>query len=107
MMSEVQERADVRNFLQELGVKTNLVVISDSTGAFGVAEKAGALHTKHVELRYYLKALVARGDLKLEKVGTAHNPADVLTKTPTAKMLENMERVMPCWTFAQDEEEKE
>jgi len=43
--------------------------------------------TKHIDVRYhFIRDVIARGDLKVSKISTHDNPADMMTKSvPTNK----------------------
>lgn len=43
--------------------------------------------TKHIDIRYhYIRGVIAKGDIKVSKISTHSNPADMMTKlVPTAK----------------------
>ena len=45
--------------------------------------------TKHIDVRYhFVHEIIARGDIVVSKVGTQHNPEDMLTKSlPIAKFV--------------------
>ena len=77
-------------FLEELGNKQdNCVLYSDSQSAIHLA-KNSAFHsrTKHIELRYhFIRTLLEEGQLKLDKVHTSKNPADMLTKVVNKEKL--------------------
>ena len=52
--------------------------------------KNSALHskTKHIQLRYhFIRSVLEDGQLKLEKIHTNDNPADMLTKVVTREKL--------------------
>ena len=52
--------------------------------------KNSAFHsnTKHIQLRYhFIRTVLEDGQLKLEKIHTNHNLADMLTKAVTRKKL--------------------
>ena len=59
------------------------VVLSDSQGAVALARNP--VHhnaSKHIEVRYhFVRECVTRGKLSLEKVSTAENVADAMTKS--------------------------
>ena len=77
-------------FLEELGhpQKDNyLFTNSQSVIHLG---KNSALHskTKHIQLRYhFIRSVLEDGRLKLEKIHTHDNPADILTKVVTREKL--------------------
>ena len=55
---------------------------SDSQSAIHLA-KNSAFHsrTKHIQLKYhFIRSVLEDGQLKLEKIHTSQNPADMLTK---------------------------
>jgi hypothetical protein len=46
------------------------------------------LKTKHIQLRYhFIRSALEDGHLKLEKIHTSQNPADMLTKGVTREKL--------------------
>ena len=77
-------------FLEELGQKQdNCVLYSDSQSAIHLA-KNSAFHsrTKHIEVRYhFIRNLLEEGQLKLAKIHTSKNPADMLTKVVNKEKL--------------------
>ena len=61
----------------------------DSTSARAMATRVGVTKlTKHIQLRFlYMQDLVANNIIKVKKVGTKQNPADVMTKTVATSVL--------------------
>jgi hypothetical protein len=46
------------------------------------------LNTKHIQFRYhFIRSILEDGHLKLEKIHTSQNPADMLTKGVTREKL--------------------
>ena len=45
--------------------------------------------TKHIDVRYhFVREIITRGDIVVNKVGTQNNPADMMTKSlPIAKFV--------------------
>ena len=74
----------VKNLIIEakLAKSVNVTVHPDSTGGKSMATRFGtSKKTKHVELKFlYVQELVAKGNLRLRKVGTKVNCADVFAK---------------------------
>ena len=61
---------------------------------FGTSKK-----TKHVELRFlYVQELVAKGMLRLRKVGTKVSCADVLTKYLSSELLVSLLKKLCAFT---------
>ena len=91
-----------------LGEITTIVMPSlmgeDNTGAIYLTKnhQVGA-RTKHIDVRYhYVREQVENGTIKVDYVNTEKNPADVLTKNVTDKIM-NMHAyaiqngMMDCW----------
>jgi hypothetical protein len=80
----------LQRFMEELGKKQeNSRLYCDSESAIHLA-KNSAFHskTKHIQLRYhFIRSTLEDGHLKLEKIHTSQNPADMLTKGVTREKL--------------------
>ena len=74
---------------------------TDSTAGKSMAARFGtSKKTKHVELRFlYVQGLVAKGILRLRKVGTKVNCAHVLTKYFSSELLVSHLRKLSVFTF--------
>eukprot|EP00253_Pinus_taeda_P008037 PITA_08037 len=85
-----KEMIRLQRFLDELGKKKELGrLYSDSQSAIHLA-KNFAFHskTKHIQLRYrFIRSALEDGHLKLEKIHTSQNPADMLTKVVIREKL--------------------
>ncbi|KAJ9567521.1 hypothetical protein OSB04_003487 [Centaurea solstitialis] len=85
----VKEGVWLKGFLGELSERLKVEeVFCDNQGAV-LLTKDRVLHdrTKHIDIRHhYIREVVARGDLKVVKISTDDNAADMLTKPlPVAK----------------------
>jgi hypothetical protein len=80
----------LQRFMEELGKKQeNSRLYYDSESAIHL-EKNSAFHSKtnHIQLRYhFIRSALENGHLKLEKIHTSQNPADMLTKGVTREKL--------------------
>ena len=80
----------LQRFMEELGKKQESSrLYCDSQSAIHLA-KNSAFHskTKHIQLRYhFIRSVLEDGQLKLEKIHTSQNPADMLTKAVTREKL--------------------
>jgi hypothetical protein len=80
----------LQRFMEELGKKQeNNRLYCDSESAIHLA-KNSSFHsnTKNIQLRYHLiRSALEDGHLKLEKIHTSQNPADMLTKGVTREKL--------------------
>ena len=76
----------IREFIDELGVmssvKEPVELYCDNTGAIANANDIrSSKRTMHIKRKYHLiRELVENGDVKMCKVGTDNNTADLLTK---------------------------
>jgi len=97
LVGAVEGRA-AQTLCQELGADPQLILCTDSSAAKGTAEKAGLLRMRHLEVkRLYLKELVQRGLLKIRKLASKANPANVFTKTLAAEQLHHELAVVAGW----------
>jgi hypothetical protein len=80
----------LQRFMEELGKKKeNSRLYCDNESAIHLA-KNSTFHsnTKHIQLRYhFIRSVLEDGHLKLEKIYTSHNPANMLTKGVTREKL--------------------
>jgi hypothetical protein len=91
----IQEGLAVRSLLQELGYEVTVTVTTDATAALSACAKRGLLRFKHLAIKWlFVKELVDRGSILLEKVPTKLNKADFLTKAvPAGTLQANLELV--------------
>ena len=105
MVTGVQEGLQIQNQCRELGAEVSLRVETDSAAAKMSAEKTGALHMKHMQLRmYFLKSLVEQKLIAIDKVSTLHNAVDVLTKIVGEQQLSNCLQNLPMLVRVQDDD---
>ena len=80
----IKEEMHIRYLLEdmEFDVELPMVVCTDSTGAIGVAKYQRVNNrTKHIDVRYHFaREQVFNGALRVEKVATEFNVADMFTK---------------------------
>ena len=81
----------LKRFLQELGIKqTEYRIHCDSQSALDLS-KNSMYHsrTKHIDVRYHwIREVMDQQLLKLVKIHTKENPADIMTKVVTRDKLE-------------------
>ncbi|KAL0439584.1 UNVERIFIED_CONTAM: Retrovirus-related Pol polyprotein from transposon RE2 [Sesamum latifolium] len=76
----------MKNYIQELGVVPSIaepvVIFCDNNGAIEKAnEPRSHNYSKHILRRYHLlREMVSRGDCRMDRVSSAENTADPLTK---------------------------
>ncbi|XP_057788404.1 secreted RxLR effector protein 161-like [Salvia miltiorrhiza] len=89
-----KEAVWIRNFIQELGVVPSVVdpvpIYCDNNGAIAQAkEPRSHQRSKHIMRRYHLiREIIGRGDVVVERVASAENVADPLTKPLSQKVFE-------------------
>ena len=93
----IQDALHLQSLLQELKLTQlakpfDLTVYTDSSSGKALASKLGLTRkSKHVQLRFlFMQDLVANGQLKLSRVPSERNPADVLTKYLQASALHKL-----------------
>ena len=102
----IQEARYVQSIGEEMSLSFEVQVRTDSSSAKAASEKVGALHMKHMQLRYFfVKSLVEQGLVSVIKIPTASNPADMLTKSvPEATLCRCLDE-LPMLRFGEKEEE--
>ena len=98
LVTGAQEGLFIQHLASELGLQLRLCLGSDASAAISMSQRAGAGKTRHMALRVmFLKDLVRHGVLVLEKIRSAENPADCLTKAVSGEELEKCLRISGCW----------
>ena len=105
----IQDALHLQSLLQELKLTQlakpfELTVYTDSSSGKALASRLGLTRkSKHVQLRFlFVQDLVASGQLKLSKVPSERNPADVLTKYLQASTLHKLLPKLGVMTRAVD-----
>ena len=105
----IQDALHLQSLLQELKLTQlakpfELTVYTDSSSGKALASRLGLTRkSKHVQLRFlFMQDLVASGQLKLSKVPSERNPADVLTKYLQASTLHKLLPKLGVMTRAVD-----
>ena len=105
----IQDALHLQSLLQELKLTQlakpfELTVYTDSSSGKALASKLGLTRkSKHVQLRFlFMQDLVASGQLKLSRVPSERNPADVLTKYLQASTLHKLLPKLGVMTRAVD-----
>ena len=89
-----KEAVWIRKFVTELGVvpsiSSPLALHCDNNGAIAQAKEPRAHQkSKHIERRFHIiREIVGRGDIAMQKVASADNVADPLTKAMTQQQLD-------------------
>ncbi|KAL0394582.1 UNVERIFIED_CONTAM: Retrovirus-related Pol polyprotein from transposon TNT 1-94 [Sesamum latifolium] len=81
-----KEAGWMKTYIQELGVVPSIaepgVIFCDNNGAIAQAKESRSHHrSKHVLRRYHLlRKIFSRGDVRMDRVSSAENTANLLTK---------------------------
>ena len=96
----LKEAIWLKGMITELGAKQESVTIySDSQSAIHLSKNQSHHEkTKHIDVKlHFVRLKVSRGAVKLLKIHTEENPADMLTKVvPTAKFIICMNLARIC-----------
>ena len=90
-----KEAVWMRKFVVELGVVPNMAypitIFCDNTGAIAQAKEPRAHQkSKHIQRKYHiLREFVGAGEIIIQKIPSADNVADPLTKAMTQKQLDH------------------
>ncbi|KAK4406489.1 Retrovirus-related Pol polyprotein from transposon TNT 1-94 [Sesamum angolense] len=85
-LEAAKEAVWMKNYIQELGVVLSIaeqvVIFYDNNGAIAQAKELRSHHrSKQILRRYHLlREMVGRGDVRMDRVSSAENIADPLTK---------------------------
>ena len=101
LCSAASEALFLRNVMQEarLGAKSILINLwTDSSSAKSLVARGGpGKKSKHIELKYlFLQELVQDAQIKVLKVGTHDNPADLMTKYLSGEVTRNHSYKLGC-----------
>ena len=71
----------IRSLMEDMGVKTRVRIMTDSSAALGISKRRGLGKVRHLELnQLWLQDKVSTGDIDIRKVKGTENMADALTK---------------------------
>ena len=71
----------LQSLAADLGIKLNLKLMSDATAAIGIARRRGLGKVRHLATAdLWIQDRLRKKDVTLEKIASADNPSDMLTK---------------------------
>ena len=74
---------------------------TDASAAIGIVHRVGLGRTRHIDVQFlWIQGEVQNKAVRVVKVGTAENPADVLTKNLSAEVMNKHMKAMHCRTEA-------
>ena len=88
MSKAAAQAIGLMQLLQDFGRELSIVVQSDATAAIAIASREGLGRTRHIQVQYlWIQQEVNSGKMKVEKVGTHDNVADLLTKHLSCEIM--------------------
>ena len=101
MVTGATEAMFARSVLSELGQSNMMIEMrTDSAAAKACVERHGAQRMKHIAIRFmFLKDLVKSKLMRLKKVASANNIADMLTKPVNQQVQEHLLKSLSVVTF--------
>ena len=79
----------IQSLFRDWGIDLEIEVFSDSSSAISFAKRRALAKNRHIETRYlWLQERIALKHLKVCKVATVNNPADIFTKCMTREVLD-------------------
>ena len=77
------------SYLKDWDITAEGLVRTDASAAIGIVHRQGLGKTRHIEVQYlWIQSEIQNDKLKVTKVGTNENPADLLTKCLKAETVE-------------------
>jgi len=75
--------------MNDFGLKIGAKICTDASAAIGIVHRQGLGKTRHIDVQYlWIQTEVNEGRLKVSKVATSSNPADLLTKALGSKSIQ-------------------
>ena len=107
--SAAQEALFLRNLMTESGLGTQSMIINlhtDSSAAKSLVSRSGpGKRSNHIELRYlFLQELIQDGQVRILKVGTHDNLADLMTKYLSGDVTKKHSYALGCRPQAESHE---
>ena len=88
LLKAAAQTKGVMAVLCDFDIEVQGTVLTDASAALGIVHREGLGKTRHVEVQYlWIQQEVARTNLKVAKVNTHNNLADMLTKNVAAECL--------------------
>ena len=83
-----QHALSVVSVASDLNIELHPTIHTDASAALSIAYRSAGGRTRHVKVQYlWVQGAVSSKDLRVAKVGTSENPADMLTKLLSAESL--------------------
>ena len=87
----------IMSTLFDFGHMLKCTVCTDASAAIGIVHRVGLGRTRHIDVQFlWIQGEVQSKAVKVVKVGTANNPADVLTKNLNAETMNKHMKATHC-----------
>ena len=87
----------VMSMFMDWSYENACIVRTDANAALGIVHRLGLGKTRHIDIQYlWIQQEVANKNLRVDKVSTHDNPADLLTKFLKAETMEKHIEAMRC-----------
>lgn len=101
----VKEALWIKGLLDELGVKTQAATVyCDSQSAIHLS-KNQMFHerTKHIDVKlHFVRDILSKGSVKVDKIDTNDNPADMITKVVPLEKLKHCMELIRVMGYSED-----
>ena len=88
MVKGASQSYGVMAMLHDYGIRAECTVCTDASAAIGISHRQGLGKTRHIEVQYlWIQKDVLEEKLRIVKVGTDANPADLMTKCLKAETV--------------------
>ena len=88
LVSAVSEALGEQSLLWDWGIQVAIIIHMDATSGAAIGSRRGLGRTKHIHTGFlWVQNLISNGEIKIRKIHTLENPADVLTKPVTWQQL--------------------
>jgi hypothetical protein len=95
LVSAASESLGEKSLAQEWGIKLHVEIYMDATAGAAIGSRKGFGRVKHIHTCFlWVQNYVTNGTLKLKKVHTSENYADILTKAVAGPLLKRMMEAM-------------
>jgi len=88
LVSAASESLGDRSIIEDFGIHVQIHISMDATAGAAIGSRRGLGRVKHLSTIFlWVQDYVTRGEIKLGKVHTSENPADILTKAVSGSLI--------------------
>jgi hypothetical protein len=91
LVSAANESLGDQSFAEDFGIRLNIRIHMDATAGAAIGSRCGLGRVKHLSMVFlWVQEYVTSGKIRLYKVHTTENPADMLTKAVSGLSIRNV-----------------